>query len=232
MKVSINWIRDINSRYQCAADPMPHGIDALVEKIGAQLGAVEEVVDLGKRYEGIVVAKVVSCEKHPNADKLSICLIDDGKKFKAVKRNKKGLVQIVHGAKNVEAGQLVAWMPPGVTVPASVDKDPLTLEAREIRGVTSNGMVASAKELGLGDDHTGILIIDEPAKPGQSFAKVYGLDDYIVDIENKMFTHRPDLFGQLGIARELAGIQQHVFKSPVWYQENPTLPKPNGPPNR
>ena len=49
MKVSINWIRDINSRYQCAADPMPHGIDALVEKIGAQLGAVEEVVDLGKR---------------------------------------------------------------------------------------------------------------------------------------------------------------------------------------
>ena len=230
MKVSINWIRDINSRYQCAADPMPHGIDALVEKIGAQLGAVEEVVDLGKRYEGIVVAKVVSCEKHPNADKLSICLIDDGKKFKAVKRNKQGLIQIVHGAKNVEAGQLVAWMPPGVTVPSTIDKDPLTLEARKIRGVTSNGMVASAKELGLGDDHTGILIIDEPAKPGQSFAKVYGLDDYIVDIENKMFTHRPDLFGQLGIARELAGIQQHVFKSPVWYQENPTLPKPNGPP--
>src|SRR3990167_5009502 len=113
MKVSINWIRDINSRYQCAADPMPHGIDTLVEKIGAQLGAVEEVVDLGKKYEGIVVAKVVSCEKHPNADKLSICLIDDGKVVKNVKRDAKGLVQIVHGAKNVEGGAGGGGVPAG-----------------------------------------------------------------------------------------------------------------------
>lgn len=228
MKASLNWIRTINKRYQCAADPMPNGIDVLVEKIGAQLGAVEEVINVGKKYEGIVVAKVVSCQKHPNADKLTICFIDDGKAVKNVKRDKSGLVQVVHGAKNVEVGQLVAWIPPGVTVPCTYDKEPLVLESRNLRGMVSHGMLASAKELDLGDDHEGILVIDQPARPGQPFAEVYGLDDYVIDIENKMFTHRPDCFGMLGIARELAGIQGHVFRSPAWYVEKPALPKPSG----
>lgn len=217
MKVSVNWIREINRQYQCSADPMSQGIDALVKKIGAQLGAVEEVTELGKKYQGIVVAKVVECVRHPNADKLSLCLIDDGGVVKKVKRDAKGLVEVVCGAPNVAAGQLIAWIPPGVTVPSTVEKEPFVLEAREIRGKVSNGMIASAKELALGDDHEGILVIDQPAKPGQLFAEVYGLDDYIIDIENKMFTHRPDLFGQLGIARELAGIQGMVFRSPKWY---------------
>jgi len=225
MKVSVNWIREIIKNDQCSADPMPDGIDKLVEKIGAQLGAVEEVIDIGKKYQGIVVAKVVECQKHPNADKLSVCLIDDGKAVKNIKRDGKGLVEIVCGAPNVAAGQLVAWIPPGVTVPSTIGKDPFVLEAREIRGKVSNGMIASLKELALGDDHTGILVIEDTKsknqtsniKPGMPFAKVYGLDDYIIDIENKMFTHRPDLFGMLGIARELAGIQGMVFRSPKWY---------------
>lgn len=222
MKVSVNWVRDINSKYQCSADPVPNGIDALVEKIGAQLGAVEEVIDVGKKYKGIVVAKVVECKKHPNADKLSVCLLDDGGTVKKVKRNTKGLVEVVCGAPNVAREQLVVWIPPGVTVPSTIDREPFILEARKIRGVVSNGMIASAKELALGDDHTGILVIDEPIKPGQPFAEVYQLDDYIIDIENKMFTHRPDLFGILGIAREIAGIQEQVFRSPGWYLNDKT----------
>lgn len=225
MKVSLNWIRDINKRYGSAADPAPDGIDALVEKIGAQLGAVEEVIDLGQKYQGVVVAKVVSCEKHPNADKLSVCLIDDGGVVKSVKRNKDGYVQVVCGAPNVAPTLAVAWIPPGVVVPSTFDADPYKLEVREIRGVISNGMLASPKELALGDSHEGLLIIDEPVKPGAPFAKAYGLDDYIIDIENKMFTHRPDLFGMLGIARELAGIQGHSFKSPAWYREDVAIKK-------
>lgn len=225
MKASVNWIRFINNKYHCSADPMPSGIDDLVEKIGAQLGAVEEVINVGKRYEGIVVAKVVECEKHPNADKLSLCLIDDGGAVKKVKRNAKGLVEVVCGAPNVTANQLVAWIPPGVIVPSTIDKEPFVLEVREIRGEVSSGMIASMKELGLGDDHTGILVIDEPAKRGQPFAEVYDLNDYIIDIENKMFTHRPDLFGMLGIARELAGIQGNVFRSPAWYSEDAKIPR-------
>ena len=229
MKVSVNWVRDLNDKYGCAADPMPDGIDKLVEKIGAQLGAVEEVINLGEKYEGIVVVKVVKCQKHPNADKLSVCLVNDGKAVKNVKRDKDGLVEIVCGAPNARAGMLAAWIPPGNTVPATVDKDPFVIEAREIRGVVSNGMLASPKELELGDSHEGLLVIDEDVKPGTPLTEVYKLDDYIIDIENKMFTHRPDLFGILGVARELAGIQGHKFKSPKWYDPMLPAPKPNGP---
>lgn len=224
MKVSLAWVKLLNDKYSSSANPAPEGIDALVEKIGAQLGAVEEVVNLGERYKGILVAKVISCEKHPDADKLSVCLLDDGGVEKRVKRNKQSLVEVVCGAPNVKAGQLVAWIPPGVTVPSTYDKDPFVLEARELRGVVSNGMIASARELALGDSHEGILEIDKDVKPGTAFADVYDLNDYIIDIENKMFTHRPDLFGILGVAREIAGIQNHVFKSPAWYRENAGIP--------
>jgi phenylalanyl-tRNA synthetase beta chain len=114
------------------------------------------------------------------------------------------------------------WLPPTVTVPETYhDEEPFVLSARELRGVVSNGMLASAKELALGDNHEGILEIDVEAHPGQPFAEVYHLDDHIIDIENKMFTHRPDCFGQLGVARELAGIQHMPFASPSWYRQEP-----------
>lgn len=215
MKVSLNWVNKFTD--------VKLPVNELVEKIGAQLGAVDEVIDIGKKYEGIMVAKVVQCVKHPNADKLSLCLIDDGKADKKVKRDKNGLIQVVCGAPNVKAGQLVVWLPPGSVVPATASKDPFVLEARELRGLVSNGMIASAKELDLGDDHSGILVLDDNLKLGTSFAEAYQLDDFIIDIENKMFTHRPDLFGMLGIAREIAGIQGKSFKSPPWYREDSNL---------
>ncbi len=211
MKVSLNWIKEYTS--------VKVSIDDLVQKIGAQLGEVEEVTDLGKRYEGIVVAKVVTCEKHPNADKLHVCTIDDGGAAKHVTRNAKGHVQVVCGAPNVAVGLHVAWLPPGVTVPSTVEKDPFVLEAREIRGEMSNGMLASASELDISDDHSGIVTLESTIKPGTSFAQAVGFDDYIIDIENKMFTHRPDLFGELGLAREIAGIQHQKFESPNWYRK-------------
>jgi phenylalanyl-tRNA synthetase beta chain len=209
MKVSLNWIK------QFTGVDLP--IEELVEKIGAQLGAVEEVVDLGKKYQGVVIAKVVTCEKHPNADKLSVCTIDDGRITPDVNRDENGLVQVVCGAPNVRVGLTVAWLPPGSTVPSTVDKDPFVLGARELRGVVSNGMLASASELAISDDHSGIVELDIETTLGSSFAQVYGLNDYIIDIENKMFTHRPDCFGMLGVAREVAGIQHKQFKSPDWY---------------
>ncbi len=211
MKVSVNWIKEYID-----FDLPP--IDELVTRIGAQLGAVEEVIDLGAKYKGVVVAKVVSCEKHPNADKLSVCTIDDGGVTPDVNRDENGFVQVVCGAPNVREGLFVAWIPPKAIVPSTYDSDPFTLEARELRGIVSNGMLASGQELEINDDHSGILEIDEEVQPGQSLAEVYKLDDYIIDIENKMFTHRPDCFGQLGVAREIAGILGHKFTSPDWYK--------------
>lgn len=220
MKISVNWLKEYLK--------FDFTIDELTDKIGAQLGEIEGVVHLGKKYEGIVIAKVVSCEPHPDADRLKICMIDDKKVVSGVARNKDGLVQVVCGAPNARAGMLAAWIPPGVTVPVTHSREPLILEAREIRGKTSNGMLASEHELELSDDHEGILEINEKGKAGQSFAEAYKLDDYIIDIENKMFTHRPDCFGLLGVAREVAGIFNKPFVSPGWYKnERKNLKQPS-----
>ena len=118
------------------------------------------------------------------------------------------------------------WLPPKSTVPASFDDDePFVLDARPLRGVLSQGMLAAADELDIGTDHEGIVEIHERDVPvgveltaGASFAETFGLDDYVLDIENKMFTHRPDCFGQLGVAREIAGIFHQQFASPDWYE--------------
>jgi phenylalanyl-tRNA synthetase beta chain len=109
------------------------------------------------------------------------------------------------------------WLPPGATVPSTYDTDPFVLEARELRGAVSNGMLASPKELAISDSHEGLLLLDGDIVPGTSFNDAYAMDDRIIDIENKMFTHRPDCFGQLGVAREVAGILGKQFTSPEWY---------------
>lgn len=198
MRVSVNWLKEFTD--------VDMSNDELVKRIGSQLGEVEETIDLAKKYEGIVIARVVECKKHPNADKLSLCKIDNGK----------GTTQVVCGAPNVTEGQLVAWIPAGKVVPATFGKNPFVLESRKIRGELSNGMLASGHELDINDDHDGIITLDK-GKPGDSFAEIYELDDFIIDIENKMFTHRPDCFGILGVAREVAGIQGKKFESPEWY---------------
>lgn len=226
MKISLNTLRYYQDLYKWSSDPAPNGVETLVEQIGAQLGAVEETIKIGEKYQGIVIVRVVSCRKHENSDHLNICLIDDGgvtptigrDEYGIVSRNEQGFIQVVCGAPNVREGLTVAWLPPGSTVPASFADDPFVLSVREIRGETSHGMLASPKELALGDSHEGILEIDTEIAPGTSFADYYGLsDDVVIDIENKMFTHRPDCFGWIGVAREIAGIQGQPFTSPSWY---------------
>jgi phenylalanyl-tRNA synthetase beta chain len=225
MKISVNRLRKINQLYGTADDIAPHGAQALAEKIGAQLGAIEETIDVGSKYQGVIIAKVMSCEDHPDADRLHVCKLDDGGKAQNVERDENSYVQVVCGAPNVREGILVAWLSPGTTVPESVGKDPFVLDARPLRGVVSNGMLASPRELSIGDSHEGILEIDEDVAPGTDFADHFGLaSDVVFDIENKMFTHRPDCFGWLGISRELAGIQNMPFKSPDWYRTDAEVP--------
>jgi phenylalanyl-tRNA synthetase beta chain len=224
MKVSVNTLRYLNEHYHSAGDPAPNGVDELVEKIGAQLGAVEEVTPFGDRFKDVVVVRLVSCVDHPNSDHLRICRVDDGGVVTGVERDEQGLVQIVTGAPNVREGFIAAWLPPGSTVPESFGKEPFVLEARALRGETSFGMLASARELTLGDDHDGILELDQDITPGTPFADLCHIGgDVIIDMENKMFTHRPDCFGWLGIAREIAGIYHQAYKSPQWYSLHPAI---------
>jgi phenylalanyl-tRNA synthetase beta chain len=230
MKVSTKSLQFINEHNHSAGDPAPNGVDDLVEKIGARLGAIEDVIEFGKRFAGVTLVKIVSCEDHPQADRLHVCKIDDGGIAPNVERDDRGLVQVVCGAPNVRAGMLAAWIPPGATVPNTYDtQEPFVLQARALRGVVSNGMLASPKELSLGDSHEGLLEItlesDEHIEPGTLFVDAYHLrDDVVIDMENKMFTHRPDCFGWLGVARELEGIQHRPYKSPEWYRIDAELP--------
>ena len=220
MKVSLNIIK------QLINFELPP-VDELVARVNQQLGGVEAVIDLNAKYGGARIVRVVECAKHPNADRLSVTKIDDGGAVADVPRDEGGLVQVVCGAPNVHADMWAIWLPPKSTVPASFDEDePFVLDARPLRGVLSQGMLAAADELDIGTDHEGIIEITERDVPagveltaGASFAETFGLDDYVLDIENKMFTHRPDCFGQLGVAREIAGIFGRKFTSPDWYKE-------------
>ena len=218
MKVSLNIIK------QLINFELPP-VDELVARVNQQLGGVEEVIDLKAKYGGARIVRVVECAKHPNADRLSVTKIDDGRAVADVPRDENGLVQVVCGAPNVHADMWAIWLPPKSMVPASFDDDePFMLDARPLRGVLSQGMLAAADELDIGTDHEGIVEIHEHDVPagveltaGARFAEMFGLDDYVLDIENKMFTHRPDCFGQLGVAREIAGIFHQKFTSPEWY---------------
>ena len=219
MKVSLNIVKSLVNF------ELPP-VDELVARVNAQLGSVEKVIDLGAQYKDARIVHVVQCGPHPNADRLHVCLIDDGGAVANIPRDDKGYVQVVCGAPNVHADMWAVWLPPNSTVPASfADAEPFVLGARKLRGVLSQGMLAAADELAIGTDHDGIVEISGRDMPkgavlraGDSFAQVFGLDDVVLDIENKMFTHRPDCFGQLGVAREISGIFGQAFTSPDWYR--------------
>ena len=219
MKVSLNIVRSLINF------ELP-SVDELVLRVNQQLGGVEEVIDLGAKYSGARIVRIVECGKHPDADRLSVTKIDDGGAVPDVPRDDNGYVQVVCGAPNVHADMWAIWLPPGSTVPVSFDDtEPFVLGARPLRGVLSQGMLAAADELAIGTDHKGIIEITENDLPsgaelqaGARFAEIFGLDDFVLDIENKMFTHRADCFGQLGVAREFAGIFGQQFTSPEWYK--------------
>ena len=211
MLISLNWIKkyvDINVSNE-----------ELIKLIGARLVEVEEAIDETHKYDGIYVAKVIECEKIPDTH-LSRCLIDDGGKAKDVERDANGYVQVMCGAPNVHVDMFAAWIAPGAIVPATFrDAEPFKIGMRKmLKQYDSYGMLAGADELAIGDDHSGIVELDPATvKPGDDFAKLFDLDDIILDIENKSLTHRPDTFGILGFAREVAGILGQPFKTEDWY---------------
>ena len=125
---------------------------------------VESVQKTGGEMEGVVVAQVITRDKHPNADKLSLCRVNDGR----------GERQIVCGAQNFKAGDKVPLILPGHTLPAKAGEAPMTIKVGKIRGVESQGMLCSPEELGLPEKVDGLLILREDATVGQSFAEYLG----------------------------------------------------------
>ena len=212
MIISVNWLKKYTD--------IDASIDELSTLIGARLVEIEDTTDLGAKYKDVLVVRVVEAAPLEGTDHLNATMIDDGGKSTTAERDERGLISVVCGAPNVRSGMLAAWLPPASVVPETYDSDePFVLAAKNLRGVMSNGMLASAKELDLFDDHTGILEVDKDVEPGTSFAALYELDDHVLHIENKSLTHRPDTFGIVGFAREVAGIAGKAFHTPEWMHD-------------
>jgi phenylalanyl-tRNA synthetase beta chain len=212
MIISINWLK----KYTNITLP----VDELATLIGARLVEIEGTRELGHKYENTYVVKIIDCKPVEGTDHLNVTKIDDGGVVENVDRDENGFIQVVCGAPNVRAGLVVAWLPPGSTVPETVDSsDPFVLTPKDLRGTISNGMLASAKELDLFEDHTGILELSDELIIGSQLSTALELDDTLLDIENKSLTHRPDTFGIIGFAREVAAIQDLAFVTPDWLRD-------------
>ncbi len=212
MIISLNWLKKFTD--------IDLPIDELAKLIGSRLVEIEQIIDLGPKYKDALIVKVVDVNRIDGSNHLSVVKIDDGGITENIERDEKGLIQVVCGAPNVRTKQLVVWLPPGSVVPNTFGTtNPFMLGTRKLLGFTSNGMIASAKELDLYDEHDGILEINEEIKPGTKFSSAYELDDYLLDIENKSLTHRPDCFSMVGFAREVSAIAGKSFKTPGWLMD-------------
>ncbi|MDO4868125.1 MAG: phenylalanine--tRNA ligase subunit beta [bacterium] len=216
MIISVNWLKKF-------VPDLPD-IGELSKLIGARLVEIESIENLGEKYKNVIIAKVVSAQKVENSDHLNLCKIDDGGVRENIARDEDGFIQVVCGAPNVRAGIFVAWLPPESIVPETFGGENFKLGARKLMGYMSNGMIASLRELGLGDEHDGILeispeVFEDDIQAGDYFAEKFELNDFLLEVENKSLTHRPDCFGIIGFAREVAGILGQKFKNPDWYFE-------------
>ena len=189
MKITTKWLAEY---VDCAWDWRE-----LVDRLTISGLEFEGVDQLAQRFEGVVVGSVLECEGHPNADRLSVCKVDVGGDVNT----------IVCGAPNVASGQKVAVALPGCTLPGD-----FTIKRAKIRGIESLGMICAEDELGLGDNHDGIMVLDDALEPGTPFAIAAGLDDIVLDFE--VTPNRPDCLSVVGIAREVRALTGNPLSLP------------------
>jgi len=190
--VSLNWLKDY-------IDLKGISTEEIVEKLTTSGSEVEEVFDKAKDLNGIIVGLVEEVKKHPNADRLFVCKVSDGEKT----------YNVVCGAPNVATNQKVAFAKIG----AIISNGKFEIKKSKIRGELSEGMICAEDELELGDDHDGILVLDENAEVGQSFADSIGMNDVVLDIA--ITPNRADSLSHIGIARDLAAIFDRKVKYPI-----------------
>lgn len=189
MKVSWRWLSELVDL--AGIDP-----DEAARLLALRTADVEGVERIGA-LDGVVTARVLDVVPHPDADRLRVCTVDAGDPTP---------LQVVCGAHNVAAGQTVCFARVGTTLPVG-----LTLKKAKIRGIESHGMICAEDELGLGSDHAGILVLPD-GPPGRPAAEALGVSDVLLDLSNSGLTNRPDLWGHLGLARELAAIHGRALR--------------------
>ena len=191
MFISINWIKDF-------VDLSGLDIDELIHKFSLSTAEVEnEIFYKGSDVSGVVVAEIKSVENHPESKKLHLLKVDagDGK-----------LTDVVCGAPNVKVGMKTAFAKVGARI------GEIEITPRELAGYTSCGMCCSEKEIGISDDHSGIMELDDSLVNGTDIKDVMEIDDIVFEVDNKSLTNRPDLWGHYGIAREFAALAGRPLK--------------------
>ena len=197
MKLSLNWIKD----YVKLPDDMD--LTRLAYDLTMSTVEVEGAESLAERFEKIIVGEIKEVLPHPNADKLRVCRVDIGEGE---------IKDIVCGGSNLEAGMKVVVACPGAMVRWHGEGEPVEIKNAKLRGVESFGMICASVEVGLADlfpaaeEHEIMDVTNFDAPAGTPVAKAFGLDDIILEIDNKSMTNRPDLWGHYGIARELAAL--------------------------
>jgi phenylalanyl-tRNA synthetase beta chain len=189
MKFTLSWLKE-----HLDTDA---SLDEIVDKLTMIGLEVERVEDKAKELAPFTVARVISAEKHPNADKLKVCMVETGDGAP---------VQVVCGAPNAHAGMMAVFARPGTHIPGTG----LDLKVGSIRGVESRGMLVSAREMGISDEHQGIIELPSDAPLGKPFAAIVGLDDPVLDVA--VTPNRADCLGVHGIARDLAAAQLGKLK--------------------
>ena len=190
MKVSLNWLRELVE--------LPPSVPQLVDLLTLAGVEVEDVETRGAAIDKVVVAQILESVQHPNADRLSVCKVDDGSGAPR---------QIVCGAKNYKVGDKVPLALPGAVLPGD-----FKIKVGKLRGVESAGMLCSGKELGIADDAEGLLILPPDARVGAPLSELYPADTIL---ELEITPNRPDLLSYTGIAREVAALTGKKFKSRV-----------------
>ena len=187
MKISLSWLRDSIAWESSAAE-----LEDLLTRAGIK---VESVTTTGADFPKVIVAQIVETNRHPNADRLSVCQVDDGSEH--VRR-------IVCGAKNYVAGDKVPLALPGAVLPGG-----LKIKVGKLRGVESEGMLCSPKELGLADDAEGLMILPKEAPVGKPLSDLYPSDTVF---ELEITPNRPDWLSHVGIAREVAAFSRQALE--------------------
>ncbi|MFH1523018.1 MAG: phenylalanine--tRNA ligase subunit beta [Patescibacteria group bacterium] len=196
MYLSLNWLKDFVN--------IPKNISA--EELGLRLTMhtveIDSVEKQSEKYKDVVVGKVLEIKKHPKADKLWLVKVDIGKvglkKQDSIAALQNDILSVVCGASNYKVGDFVPVALVGAVIPNGME-----IKEVEVRGEKSCGMMCAEDELGMGEDHNGIIILDNKAKAGQNFGDYLGLKDVIYEVDNKSITHRPDLWSHYGMAREI-----------------------------
>jgi phenylalanyl-tRNA synthetase beta chain len=193
MKFTLSWLKE----HLDTDEPL----EALADKLTMIGLEVEHIEDKARALKPFVIARVISAEQHPNADRLRVCMVDTG--------DGAAPVQVVCGAPNARSGLVSVFSPPGTFIPGKN----LTLGVGTIRGVESRGMLCSAAELQISEDHDGIMELPADAPIGAAYAQWAGLGDPVLEIN--LTPNRPDCTGVHGIARDLSAADMGKFKDPA-----------------